>query len=301
MEFPLVSILVPMYNAAGCITCCVESLCAQTYKSIEILLLNDGSTDDTAAVCARLAAKDHRIAVIDKPNTGAADTRNRGIRLAHGKYIQFVDCDDWLAPDFTEKLVTAAEQHQAELVVTPFWMVYPEHFVEHTRPWEKAVSVVRKRNPPCTRAYGFLPAGVYALPDYLRQLLQKPNTFFYGVLWNKLYRRDVLEAHGARIPQVLFAEDQLFNLEYLHFVRTVVSIPDIGYHYLQNPQSVSHTRVSTADILAVRRRAMQLYRTLCAEAGLSAELRGAVLRSPFGENEFTLPPLDTPQAHFCKL
>ena len=109
MEFPLVSILVPMYNAAGCITRCVESLCAQTYKSIEILLLNDGSTDDTAAVCARLAAKDHRIAVIDKPNTGAADTRNRGIRLAHGKYIQFVDCDDWLAPDFTEKLVTAAE------------------------------------------------------------------------------------------------------------------------------------------------------------------------------------------------
>lgn len=102
MEFPLVSILVPMYNAAGCITRCVESLCAQTYKSIEILLLNDGSTDDTAAVCARLAAQDHRIAVIDKPNTGAADTRNRGIRLAHGKYIQFVDCDDWLAPDFTE-------------------------------------------------------------------------------------------------------------------------------------------------------------------------------------------------------
>lgn len=180
MEFPLVSILVPMYNAAGCITRCVESLCSQTYKSIEILLLNDGSTDDTAAVCARLAAQDHRIAVIDKPNTGAADTRNRGIRLAHSKYIQFVDCDDWLAPDFTEKLVTAAEQHQAELVVAPFWMVYPEHFVEHTRPWEKAVTVVLKRNPPCTRAYGFLPAGVYAQPDYLRQLLQKPNTFSTG-------------------------------------------------------------------------------------------------------------------------
>ena len=67
MEFPLVSILVPMYNAAGCITRCVESLCAQTYKSIEILLLNDGSTDDTAAVCARLAAKDHRIADTPSP------------------------------------------------------------------------------------------------------------------------------------------------------------------------------------------------------------------------------------------
>ena len=301
MEFPLVSILVPMYNAADCITRCVESLCAQTYKSIEILLLNDGSTDDTTAVCARLAAQDHRIAVIDKSNTGAADTRNQGIRLAHGKYIQFVDCDDWLAPDFTEKLVTAAEQHQAELVVAPFWMVYPEHFVEHTRPWEKAVSVVRKRNPPRTRAYGFLPAGVYALPDYLRQLLQKPNTFFYGVLWNKLYRRDLLAGHGIRFRQELFAEDQLFNTEYLRYVRTAVSIPDIGYYYLQCSQSVSHSRVTTADILRLRRRVMGLYKSIYTELGIYPETRAAILRSAFGENEFTLPPLDTPQAHSCRL
>ena len=109
MEFPLVSIIVPMYNTAGCIARCVKSICTQTYKSIEILLLNDGSTDDTLAVCRALAANDHRIALVDKTNTGAADTRNQGIALAHGKYIQFVDSDDWLAPDFTEKLVSAAE------------------------------------------------------------------------------------------------------------------------------------------------------------------------------------------------
>lgn len=126
MEFPLVSIIVPMYNTAGCIARCVKSICAQTYKSIEILLLNDGSTDDTLAVCRALAASDHRIALVDRTNTGAADTRNQGIALAHGKYIQFVDSDDWLAPDFTEKLVSAAEAHTADLVIAPFWMVYPE-------------------------------------------------------------------------------------------------------------------------------------------------------------------------------
>ena len=82
MEFPLVSIIVPMYNTAGCIARCVKSICAQTYKSIEILLLNDGSTDDTLAVCRALAASDHRIALVDKTNTGAADTRNQGIALA---------------------------------------------------------------------------------------------------------------------------------------------------------------------------------------------------------------------------
>ena len=69
MEFPLVSIIVPMYNTAGCIARCVKSICAQTYKSIEILLLNDGSTDDTLAVCRALAASDHRIALVDKNNT----------------------------------------------------------------------------------------------------------------------------------------------------------------------------------------------------------------------------------------
>lgn len=301
MEFPLVSIIVPMYNAAGFISRCVESICAQTYKSIEILLLNDGSRDDTLAICRALAAKDPRIALVDKANTGAADTRNQGLALAHGKYIQFVDSDDWLAPDFTEKLVCAAEAASADLVISPFWMVYPENYVEHPRPWEKAVNAVLKRNPPRTRAYGYLPAGVYTGQEYARQLIRKPNTFYYGVLWNKLYRRDVLVEHGVRFRRELFAEDQLFNIEYLRFVHTAVSIPDICYYYLQNSQSVSHSKVTTADILSLRRKVLRLYKDIYTELGIYPETRAAILRSPFGENEYTLPPLDTPKAHCCKL
>ena len=217
MEFPLVSIIVPMYNTAGCIARCVKSICAQTYKSIEILLLNDGSTDDTLAVCRALAASDHRIALVDKTNTGAADTRNQGIALAHGKYIQFVDSDDWLAPDFTEKLVSAAEAHTADLVIAPFWMVYPENYVEHIRPWEKALQHVLQRNPPRTRAYGYLPAGVYTGQEYAKHLIQKPNTFYYGSPCNKLYRRDLLRKHSLHFRKELFAEDQLFNTEYLRY------------------------------------------------------------------------------------
>ena len=264
MEFPLVSIIVPMYNTAGCIARCVKSICAQTYKSIEILLLNDGSTDDTLAVCRALAASDHRIALVDKTNTGAADTRNQGIALAHGKYIQFVDSDDWLAPDFTEKLVSAAEAHTADLVIAPFWMVYTGQ-------------------------------------EYAKHLIQKPNTFYYGSPCNKFYRRDLLRKHSLHFRKELFAEDQLFNTEYLRYVRTAVSIPDIGYYYLQNSQSVSHSRVTTADILSLRRRVMLLYKSIYTELGIYPETRAAILRSPFGENEFTLPPLDSPQTHCCKL
>ena len=125
-----------------------------------------------------------------------------------------------------------------------------------------------RRNPPRTRAYGYLPAGVYTGQEYARQLIEKPNTFYYGVLWNKLYRRDLLAGHGIRFRQELFAEDQLFNTEYLRYVRTAVSIPDIGYYYLQCSQSVSHSRVTTADILLLRRRVMGLYKSIYTELGI---------------------------------
>ena len=283
MEFPLVSIIVPMYNTAGCIARCVKSICAQTYKSIEILLLNDGSTDDTLAVCRALAASDHRIALVDKTNTGAADTRNQGIALAHGKYIQFVDSDDWLAPDFTEKLVSAAEAHTADLVIAPFWMVYPENYVEHIRPWEKALQPCAPAQSAPHPAYGYLPAGVYTGQEYAKHLIQKPNTFYYGSPCNKLYCRDLLRKHSLHFRKELFAEDQLFNTEYLRYVRTAVSIPDIGYYYLQNSQSVSHSRVTTADILSLRRRVMLLYRDIYTELGIYPETRAAILRSPLAK------------------
>ena len=301
MSKPLVSIILPVYNAQNHIARCLESICAQSWQNIEVIVLNDGSKDQSLPVCEAFRAKDERIVLVDKANSGVSDTRNLGLRLAGGEYIQFVDSDDWLAPDFTEKLVCAAETHAADLVIAPFWMVYPENYVEHIRPWEKALQHVLRRNPPRTRAYGYLPAGVYTGQEYARQLIEKPNTFYYGVLWNKLYRRDLLAGHGIRFQQELFAEDQLFNTEYLRYVRTAVSIPDIGYYYLQNSQSVSHSRVTTADILLLRRRVMHLYRDIYTELGIYPETRAAILRSPFGENEFTLPPLDLPQTHCCKL
>ena len=91
MSNPLVSIIVPVYNAEKTAAYCLESICGQTYPALEILVLNDGSADGSLAVCRQLAAQDPRIRVIDKPNTGVSDTRNRGLDLARGKYVQFVD------------------------------------------------------------------------------------------------------------------------------------------------------------------------------------------------------------------
>jgi len=141
-----------MQIAAGFISRCVESITSQSYPELEILLLNDGSTDDTLAVCRKLAAADSRIRVVDKPNTGAADTRSCGLALAHGEYIQFADSDDHLLPGCTANLVAAMQRSHADLVLAPYRMMVP-----------------RKDGGYDTREYSLLPAGVYNKVDYLWQ------------------------------------------------------------------------------------------------------------------------------------
>ena len=181
MAQKLITFAVPCYNSAAYMRHCIETLLSAGEQA-EIILVDDGSTkDDTPAICDEYAAKYPTIVkAIHQENGGHGEGVNQGIRNATGLYYKVVDSDDWLAPDFTEKLVSAAEAHTADLVIAPFWMVYPENYVEHIRPWEKALQHVLQRNPPRTRAYGYLPAGVYTGQEYAKHLIQKPNTFYYG-------------------------------------------------------------------------------------------------------------------------
>ena len=114
-----------MYNAASHIARCIESIRRQTYQNIEIIILNDGSKDQSLPVCEEFRQKDPRILLVDKANSGVSDTRNLGLKLASGKYVEFVDSDDYLDPDFTERLVAAAEENEADFVIAPYKMVIP--------------------------------------------------------------------------------------------------------------------------------------------------------------------------------
>lgn len=125
MNNPLVSIIVPVYNVQNSVARCLESVLAQTWKEIEVIVLNDGSTDGSLAICEQFRRKDPRITLIDKPNAGLSMTRNDGMKVAKGKYVQFVDSDDLLEPDFTENMVRAAEANSADLVISPYWMALP--------------------------------------------------------------------------------------------------------------------------------------------------------------------------------
>ena len=126
MNNPLVSIIVPVYNVQNSVARCLESVLAQTWKEIEVIVLNDGSTDGSLAICEQFRRKDPRITLIDKPNAGLSMTRNDGMKVAKGKYVQFVDSDDLLEPDFTENMVRAAEANSADQTIVSIANKVPE-------------------------------------------------------------------------------------------------------------------------------------------------------------------------------
>ena len=248
MSKPLVSIILPVYNAQNHIARCLESICAQSWQNIEVIVLNDGSKDQSLPVCEAFRAKDERIVLVDKANSGVSDTRNLGLKLASGKYVQFVDSDDYIDPDFTEHLVTAAEQNNADLVIAPYKMVIPAGATKPEQVLDKLqdeLGVMTVARPPEVREYGFLPAGVYTQDEFARHLMDKPASYFYGVLWNKLYRRDLLVDHQIQFTsEVRWAEDLVFNMQYLEYANVLVSIPEAGYYYVQKPQSICHTQIN---------------------------------------------------------
>ena len=284
MNNPLVSIIVPVYNVQNSVARCLESICAQTWKDIEVILVNDGSRDESFSICEQFREKDPRIVLVDKSNSGVSETRNCGMSLARGKYVQFVDSDDYLDPDFTERLVTAAEANNADLVIAPYWMVIPANSSKATQALENLqenLGIDAEKKPDDIREYGFLPEGIYDRDTFALRLMEKPASFFYSVLWNKLYRRDILADHHLQFTsEVRWAEDLVFNLEYILYANVFVSISKAGYHYVQNPQSICHTQINLASIVQNKLQVFRYYGP--------ALIKRAVRERDFSAVDFTL-------------
>ncbi len=292
MNNPLVSIIVPVYNVQNSVARCLESICAQTWKNIEIILVNDGSRDESFSVCEQFREKDPRIVLVDKSNSGVSDTRNCGMTRASGKYVPFGASDDYIEPDFTERLVTAAETNNADLVIAPYWMVIPANSCKAGQALENLQENlgIEEKRPDDVREYGFLPEGNYDRETFALRLMEKPASFFYSVLWNKLYRRDILvDNHLQFTSEVRWAEDLVFNLEYILYANVFVSIPKAGYHYVQNPQSICHTQINAASLVQNKIQVFHYYKDLYTRLGMYEQVRPQLYKFLIDIAESTYP------------
>ena len=268
MEQPLVSIVIPVYNAAPDLARCIESVRKQTYRNIEVFLVNDGSKDASSPICHMYERIDPRVHVIDKENAGVSAARNTGIAAAQGKYIQFVDSDDYLAPDATRLLVEKAEQNTADLVIAPYYRV-ETHKPLFSKNEEDSYQTIEQ--------YGFLDAGFYDKTTFARGLMKEPASFYYGVMWNKLYRRDIVHNHGIQCNVDLgWSEDLLFNLEYIRYASRFYALEQPVYYYVKNPQSITATQLglrNTMKMLSTKASLFVYYKKLYEDLGLYEENR----------------------------
>jgi glycosyltransferase EpsJ len=222
---PIVSIIMPVYNVESYVARAIESIQRQTLGSWELLVVDDGSTDGTGAVCDRMAARDWRIEVIHTPNSGAAAARNTALAKARGKYVHFLDGDDWVEPDMLADEVALAEEHELELVIAGFYIeTYYNDAGEHTTEAKRHDAVIYDSQAAFRKH-------AYELFD--ENLLYTP--------WNKLFLRERIELLGIRFRPT-FWDDFPFVLDYIRDVEKVGVIDKCYYHFIRQREESETSR-----------------------------------------------------------
>lgn len=236
---PLVSIIVPVYNAEENLDRCICSILNQTYKEFELILLDDGSTDASGQICDAYAQKDGRIRVVHKENSGVSDTRNQGIAMAEGEYLQFLDSDDWITPDATGLFVRAAVENQCDMVIAEFYRVIGERVSQKGAIEEE---------------------GLMDRTTYAAKMKQQPADFYYGVLWNKFYKRSIIEENHLRMDSSLsWCEDFMFNMEYIRRIQTVYALKVPIYYYVKTKGSLVSQGMSVKNTIQMKRTVFKYY------------------------------------------
>ncbi len=222
----IVSIIIPVYNAEKCLGYCLNSIASQTYRNLEIILVNDGSTDDSLKICNNYAFLDSRIRVIDIPNAGVSNARNVGLKAATGEYIEFADADDVLNPKMVETLVDKMDTYQSDLVICGFEMV----------------SLNSNQQPQDIIHFNSASLGEECV--YTQQLFFEKlscilwRTSLLECPWNKMFRKDIIRNYNLQFPiDKSLGEDFCFNIDYFAYVNKAVILSDELYYYMQINQT----------------------------------------------------------------
>lgn len=247
----MLSVVIPIYNAEKFLERCIKSICNQTYSNIEIILIDDGSKDNSHVICDKFAAEDKRIKVIYKENGGVSSARNRGLDVAQGEYITFIDSDDWINPDLLERLM--AQIGQADMAVGGYTTV------------SKAGNVEQKYKDESLTC----PECVCSKFDELYA-----NNFF-NAPFAKIYKRNILGTQRFDLS-VALGEDFLFNLEYLSKCCKIKTVSSVGYFYNCMNESAATKKLRENDIeqvLFLYRKGRDFLRNYCPSMPESKELK----------------------------
>lgn len=208
---PLISIIIPVFNAENFISTCLESILYQDFKDYEIILINDGSTDKSGEICERYKEKDGRITVIHKSNEGVSIARNSGIKLAKGEWILFCDSDDQLSSNCLNVFYKASK-FDFDLISTSYSIIKTKEIIEFdTHP------------------------NIFSSLDYAKLLLTNYKGEYQGYLWCKLFRRNIIINNTLEFdPNISYNEDRLFIFQYLTMLSNqIIYLNEITYFYNQ--------------------------------------------------------------------
>lgn len=222
-----VSIIIPVYNTEKELDRCLESICSQTYRELEIICIDDGSTDRSGGIADKFSQKDERIKVIHQKNGGESNARNTGLKVATGDYIAFCDCDDWIDKDMYEILVNTLEEDNVDIAISS---------------WYKETGVVSEE------IKNELPVSdeVFGRDKLLEYLYMRDSYRGFAYMWDKLYRREILRDKNGNL--LLFDETLRLGGDVLYLAQLALNVDRAKYvdrafyHYNQRQESGCHTK-----------------------------------------------------------
>lgn len=234
----LISIVIPVYNSELFLEKCLNSIINQSYENIEIIIVNDGSTDNSKRILQKYEKTYANISLYNKKNTGVSDTRNIGINHTHGDYVMFVDADDWIDEDYVMKSVAYLKNNPADLLLLPYVREYEKKSVKNYLFKTSSVKFTDKQEVQkglLLKLFG--PIGEeLRRPAYIDDL---------SPCWGKMYKRDICKNIKFEDTYKIGAEDIWFNIEYAYEIKSVAYINNTFYHYnKENQNSLIHKNKS---------------------------------------------------------
>ena len=230
-----VSVIVPVYNVEKYLERCVESLTNQTLKDIEIILVDDASSDSSPFMCDEMAANDNRIKVIHKVNEGAGKARNAALKIAKGQYIGFVDSDDYVAPEMFETLYNIAQKYNSDFVMSGVVFVDGNMFSEKGQ-CIKRTFFDKDTHFETKEELSELKFGIVgALPD-------DTEDSKYGMsIWKNLFKNEIIKENSLYFEseREMLSEDALFMIDYISCIKKATGINEAFYNYCRNEDSIS--------------------------------------------------------------